>query len=87
MLNQSLPENHATRIKDRPAWHESHNGLTWRDMPCQSPTAVTARKLAFALFRMGELDPEEERRKFAMNRANEGKRLSTYVAPIEVAVA
>lgn len=47
--------------KSRPGWDQRHNGMTWRDMPCQSQTDVTYKKLSFALYRMGLLDIQTER--------------------------
>ena len=44
----------------RPNWQQRHRGMTWRDMPSQSETGVTSRKLFFALYRMDALLHEEE---------------------------
>lgn len=54
---------HVTRIEKpvrRPRWNETHHGLTWQDMPDQSETAVTSKKLLFALYRAGATTPEED---------------------------
>lgn len=49
----------------RPKWNESHNGKTWEDMPAEGGCKI-GKKLAFALYRMGEYDPEggETRKSF-----------------------
>jgi len=45
---------------DRPKWNGTHNGLTWRDMPCQSEDGSTFKKILFALYRLGATTIEED---------------------------
>lgn len=49
-----------TAIETRPRWDEEHDGLTWRDMPQQSHSDVTGKKLLFALYRAGATTAEED---------------------------
>jgi hypothetical protein len=57
----------------RPDWNKPYKGLTWRDMPSQSSSGTTCRKLLFALYRKGATTREEnffieeKRRRIGLN--------------------